>query len=606
MHKACKTALLQFSILLLTTSLYAHQTVAPDAVAVSPFVNLLTHTTALMNDLLNKLPCDLPTSIRKEDIPFVITQPGYYCLADDFTSIDPILIQIVGTHNVQLNLTAHTFDMSGQSNVAIEVNSCSSVQIMNGSIQNSAPGGMGIHICNGSQKVSIDGITTNNCATGVKIEDSNSVTINNSLFKNGQIGIECLAATNSCYDFVIKKSSCINNTTTGIQLMGGASTILSEIKIRECHILNDSVNTSSTQPTYGIQVAQTRGLTIQEVTLDTNSYGISFTNACNIKITHTKVLNTAFTAIETFNSSGTALQDHIQSYIFDTVTIDGAAQNMALAHCSNVTLKNCHLLNATQSAVSLTDCSTVHMDGSIFSTQLSSSDIVAIGSNSAIDSVNTVRMSNCVISGSGLNGIHIAQAANVCIEHSTISSSSLSKDINGSVILVEGTVPYCLISHCMVSGSSSHIITYANTTANDTHVTINDCRIFGAQQEGILVTNASHATIRDCEIGFCATGINLVSAQAVTVMHSIIHDCDLTGIALDEGCARCGVRDNVITSIWDPVGNDGVGINNVPNSQSAIFHNYLYGNEADCQNVQLTVAPAPAIGAHENICSSQI
>ncbi len=561
---------------------------------------LLTQATTLMNDLLEKLPCDLPTSIHTEDMPFTITNAGYYCLASDLGSADPIDIKITAS-NVHLNLTGHTIDLGGTGGIGIEVSNCTSVTLMNGIIQNSTSTGTGIHICSGSQKITVDGIITINCATGISSEDSNSITIKNSLFQNGQIGVSFSAVANNGYDYVLAKSSCINNTVAGIQVQGGAETTLNELKIRDCHIVNSTLNSSTTNPTYGIQVSAAKGITVHEVTLDTHTTGISISNACDVKVADSKVLNVAANGIETFVTTGKALQNSMQSFLFDRVMIDTASGiSMKCSTTNQLRIKDCQMLNAAQNALFLDGCNSAKIDDCVLCNAAgSSAAILVIGDNNA---VNTARINNCIIEnnapGTGLNGVEISNARNVSIEHSTISTGGTGSNN----ILIQGSIANCLISHCSITDAVNGL-SYTNVTDENAgaNLTIDHCHIFNCSSSGISVANALNCIIRNCELAFCGTAINLSAAQTVTIMNNIIQTCYVAGINIDDQCLRIGARDNVFTCIYSSTSNNGVGINNEPQAENAIFHNFAYGNYADYQGVDLVVAPGPNIGAHENV-----
>ena len=190
-------------------------------------------------------------------------------------------------------------DLSNSGTIGIEINNSTNVRITNGIIQNSASSGIGVHITNGSQKVILDSLTIINCTTGIKSDSASTVSIKNCLCKNGSLGIQCSATTGTCYDYVIAKTSTIDNTMAGIQLMGSNGTILREVKIRDCHILNTNPNTDTTNPTYGLQVTYARGLKVETTTIDTNTQGIAISGSSGLTFQNCKILNSAGSAIQT-------------------------------------------------------------------------------------------------------------------------------------------------------------------------------------------------------------------------------------------------------------------------------------------------------------------
>ena len=43
----------------------------------------------VVNSLVEKLPCDLPTNVHKEDLPLTIKQSGSYCIAEELAGTSP-------------------------------------------------------------------------------------------------------------------------------------------------------------------------------------------------------------------------------------------------------------------------------------------------------------------------------------------------------------------------------------------------------------------------------------------------------------------------------------------------------------------------------------
>ena len=182
----------------------------------------------------------------------------------------------------------------------------------------------------------------------------------------------------------------------------------------------------------------------------------------------------------------------MEALTFDNLMIDTCGTGISCSNASNVTLKECSLSNAQQSALILSNTSAVHVTTCSLSAAIAATaPIVQFGSGPGF--VDTVRLSNCMIqsrlSGAGLTGIEISQATNTAIEHSTISTNSQS---NGNNILVSGSAGNCLISNCMITGNASNGINYNHATSTGTNLTIDRCHIYGAQSNGIAITNANH------------------------------------------------------------------------------------------------------------------
>ncbi len=557
--------------------------------------------TVLLNYIIEKLPCDAPTSIYQQDLPITITQSGYYCIAEDLTGTGPFLITI-NAPNVELNLSGHTLDLSNTGLVGIEINNSTNVRIINGIIKSSTSSG--IHIGNSSQKVTLDNVTLLQCATGIQAEDSNTIVIKNSLCQGGLVGVECSATSTNCYDFVISKSSILANSTAGIMLTGSEQTILSEVKIRDCHIVNPTQNANATNPTYGIQAYQTRGLYIDTVTIDITTLGLSITNSCDIRCKNSKILNTALNGIQTSVTNGSSLQNSMQTYSFENVIVDTCGgTSISCSNTNRLALKECHLLNAQQNALYVSGCTTISVDKCTLA-NASGATILQIGDG--INFVDTMRVTDCLIQNNlpmpNLNGIHITQAMNVAIERCTISTAGVSNSTTGSGILVDGTVFNCLLSHCMITNSSSNGICFANATTQGTNLTIDHSHIFGSATNGIFITGANNCSVRSCEIAFCPTGINLVNAQNVAILNNVISSCFTSGITVDNACAGCGIRDNTFYNITDPTGQQAaVTLNNQANGESKIYHNFAYVCDSYYQDVPLCVSPAAQIGTLENI-----
>ena len=99
--------------------------------------------------------------------------------------------------------------------------------------------------------------------------------------------------------------------------MGSNGTILREVKIRDCHILNTNPNTDTTNPTYGLQVTYARGLKVETTTIDTNTQGIAISGSSGLTFQNCKILNSAGSAIQTSGTTGL-----MEALTFDNLMID--------------------------------------------------------------------------------------------------------------------------------------------------------------------------------------------------------------------------------------------------------------------------------------------
>ncbi len=562
----------------------------------------LKEDVGLLSNLFSSLTCGIVTCIYPSDFPYTITAPGSYYLADDIPSNATIIIQ---SNNVFLNLNGRTLNADATS-CAISVQNCCNVRIYNGTIQLAAQSSTtnGIFVA-GSSKVSIEDIVISNCYTGISIQDSSHTTVKNCLVQNGWIGVSVTAANAPSMNHTIAKSTFINNSVAGIQITSPSLTI-SSVKINDCYISTTTVNTSTTNPSFGIYVNQTIGLAVDRCLVSTTTYGIAITNSYGVYVRDSKFFNSGNNGIHcliTYNQNAMQL---LRTLAFENVTVDGAQNNSVYcSQCSHLKIRDSVFTNSQNSAVYLSQCTNTVIEKSLFSNiTAATSAIVTIGDSAGL--VNAIKMTECNLenfaAGIGLNAISLTNVANTLLEKCYISVNSQASGLNGCGILATGNVSNLLLHECTITNNPATGICLANTTSSSNNIVVNHCHILGAAMYGIMLSNTQNCIIRESEILNTPNGINLVQVTGATILNNILSYCTANGISLDGNSTGCGVQNNILSSINNQITGNAVGIDNA-NSGNSIYHNLVYSSTTPYTNVNLVVNAQAGIGAYENVQS---
>lgn len=568
------------------------------------------HVVANMATMIDRLPCNPLISISQADFEenstYSITSPGQYCLASDITGI----ITVQNTTNVELILLGHTLILPAGGAVGITISNCSNVTVSSGIIQKNgtdlAPIGTGVLISASSINITLTDMHTVACQTGIQIADSNRVAVKNSLCESGVIGIACAAQNTNSYDLLISKTTALNNSTAGIQCIGGTQTTLNSIVITGCQILNNTLPANNIT-NYGISTEQVQGVTIKDTTINTATYAVAFDNTCDAAITRCKLLNAGQTGLQiTTTSNGGSLSTLPQACELDHVTIDQCGyRSVDCTARALLKIKDCQLVESQDSALSIAQVVAAIIESSMLSNVLgSNAAIVQIGGTGAIP-CDTVRINQCTISnwvsGNNLNGISVTNTSNLLIEHTTISPANAT---SGNGIILSGNNGQCVLRDCLITGNPGNGISIQNipnSSANET--IIDNCHIPKTVNNGITMNNTQNCIIKNSAIKDSTAAISITSGTNITIANNILTNCYMYGIYLDSGTSDCGVRDNTICGIRNKVNLNSTGIQNL-GQNNAIYHNYAYNNSTDYSNVNLIAYPAPQIGAHDNLSSS--
>ncbi|HRN78078.1 MAG TPA: right-handed parallel beta-helix repeat-containing protein [Candidatus Dependentiae bacterium] len=124
------------------------------------------------------LCCECDFFITQADIPYTITQPGVYCVAEDLTLSGSINIITVAASCVTIELREHCIDGNGGGNNGIFVQNVNDILIRNGSIT-ALGSGVGIRV-EDSQFVTIQNVGITDClANGCRISNSDNIIVEN-------------------------------------------------------------------------------------------------------------------------------------------------------------------------------------------------------------------------------------------------------------------------------------------------------------------------------------------------------------------------------------------------------------------------------------------
>ncbi len=185
--------------------------------------------------LRRTFPCDHVHAIKS--VPFVITEPGKYCVKNDLVHTLATPAIIIAADNVTLNFSNHSLTLQNPAAVGIFAEGQSEIAIENDKISAVGPislTGFAIHLIS-CQKVTIDNILTQNVRRGVFLQACSDATVSNSRFidspnPTGATG-RGVAATNSTG---ITVDHCtVNNVTVAFQFQ-----ICSNVVVNDCKVSN--------------------------------------------------------------------------------------------------------------------------------------------------------------------------------------------------------------------------------------------------------------------------------------------------------------------------------------------------------------------------------
>jgi len=166
-------------------------------------------------------PCDF--FITQTGIPYTITQPGVYCLAEDvtFTSTEILAAAItINSSCVTLKLQDHTIDGLTQSGIGIIVNMNSNdIIIQNGNIKNTTFVGI---IVTGSSRTTLSDLhVSSGGATGIQFSSSFNCIVDDCESYNSTNGFNIVGSSG----IVVRNSTGSNNTSNGFFTTSGSTNI---------------------------------------------------------------------------------------------------------------------------------------------------------------------------------------------------------------------------------------------------------------------------------------------------------------------------------------------------------------------------------------------
>ncbi|MCL4361526.1 right-handed parallel beta-helix repeat-containing protein [Candidatus Dependentiae bacterium] len=199
---------------LITNLTFATSTVDLSSVftALVDIKNTITECCAeLLSTITSVFPC-AATPITQAEIPYTITSPGLYCLADPVTNPSASPAITISSDNVTLDLNGNVINMQGSSGSGVSIGAVTNITVKNGNIVNSTGNGIS---ATGSSQLFIDQVKTSTLANGINLSNVTNSIVNELIAKN--CTISGITATNNSNTITLKNSS-INNCVSGIQL----------------------------------------------------------------------------------------------------------------------------------------------------------------------------------------------------------------------------------------------------------------------------------------------------------------------------------------------------------------------------------------------------
>ncbi len=486
-----------------------------------------TNITARCNTCVKEVICDIDekldevlcsvgsVTIRQEDLPYVITEPGKYTLCSNVSNLtnfsgSAISIQ---ANNVTLNLNSYTIDWTGGS-IGVEVTSgVQFITVGNGIIQNATT--FGISVDANATDVNLINLVASNQGTAGVFVDQGVLRLN----MQGVEGINTQGA-GSINMIIGQQPSTIGGpifqnmqpASGGLIMRGTSANPISDVSIKSCSFSN---NTASN----GV----------------INAVGIFSNYANNIviddsQINNNSTLNFLFTGPA--DGSGNTAQDIGLGYIFFgtnnltmmntnvngqfiTIAPGSVSPPLGLVACSNGILYS--------SGIFISNCSFSHSTIINNATTLGIVDLTLCD----LQRVNGAIVENCIVtnnSGPCVGGIHPAGA---------IGNVTDPEDINlSSGILINN----CVVSH--LTGNAAAAFAGGEIFGVDCHgargFEIENCLISdlnapvgpvtGIRMPAVIDRTCGQASVRNCvmERIFCN--------NLVTPVHPFGGDIGATGI----------------------------------------------------------------------------
>lgn len=613
------------------------------------------------NDIITTITtqCGGVTSITQADLPYFITTPGNYCLAEDVTSVTFAAITIL-TNNVYLDLNGHTIDMSGVGTYGVYAIGGSDLRVHDGQFNS---GAVGIEV-ESVYYMQIDNIVTQNCSIGINVLFSGTIRVSDSLFELASIGLKFGT------DSVLSPRNCDNCTAIRcvadqIGLVGFyALTLggdLNNLAFQDCSV----TNMSSDPDVIGFSIyaagAFPRRDTIKNVALrncavdnvldgvgfaarstDNDVLGVSYENCAASDVARgfellSETLANKRTTVRNITYQNCAANS-ATLYGFRIDTLNGPGTTI-IPLVENIEMNICRASSPDNLVTTLQGIFAFQ------ATNLSINDWLSVNTTEGIAllNINLATLTNCICRGTIpfliSNGEDITLTncigtallgpigsfgalSLIGIDYTSfgiiIDNCEFSHPTNNGVFINGDCRAYsfnnCLISNCANNGvlctanvlGSPNCIEFTNCQVAQNNiaglnvgtansVVVSDC-VLNYNPTNIRLSGSTNSTIKNCEVSAATSnGIELLSAINCAVLNSVVSTCTTTGILIDATSNRSSIRDNSVIT-------NGVGINNA-GINSAIYHNFALNNTTNYIGVPaaLVVAPAPGVGSIENI-----
>jgi len=529
-------------------------------------------TWTILADLKDTLTnCGMPFAITQALIPFTITEPGLYCLAEDVTLSGTGII--IESDNVILDLNEH--QMIGGV-VGISVLSEANVIIKNGIVRDQT-----------EANISVDNIETS--ITNLLIQECQLLDATNN-------GLQVFATFR---DIIIQDCIIISTLATGMDINpvniedGSRGLFISNCIIDAGNVGIDIVpivqmsianieNCKIQAINDGINLLGVSEMLIVGCAIDRCSNGILAAAGSQIEINNCDIKSNTSTGIFTIFPLTVILNSNISANGGGGINLDSESNNSSIINCSVLSNTGFGIFINNTGTNTIKDCNikgnTVG-DGITINSSNTDVDncVLVVNGITVNNTINAVTIKDCEILAAPTEGILVTDASGVAIVHCSISGSG------SSGIEVDAPSVSVSIYECELLTNGDTGISMGGNFGS-----IENCSAIGNTTNGIILpVGASSVTIVNCRSihnGGSGFSLNGTGSQVL--------NCSAIENAVD-GVLIAGTVAEVINSVANL--NTGIGFNNTGGATNKIYKNFANANGANYAGVPLVNTPGGAL-----------
>lgn len=396
-----------------------------------------------------QFPCEMTNAINS--VPVVINQPGKYCVVRDLVYNGPNTAITVAADNVTINFQNHSLTLTNANAQGILAQDVSEFTLENDIIAGSAVfqtnTSVAIHLDN-VQKATLSDLYTKNTTTGIWVEDSTDIQIQNCLLENHESSPVGLGALPS-------------------QLSNGAAIWISDSN-------GVSIDRSVFQALDAVNISDTRSNTA--LVVDDSSENIAVSN-CDFQNWLSTIYATSVDGL---------LVDHCQviAHRYSPAQFVQLGDCQEAGEANDVIIRNSIFRKEPNEApffdgllfIAGSGCllENVIVDATCLFSESPTTAAFHIGLPGC-GTYSNVLARDCIFTGLSDITVFIDSGNNITIEDSEIRSDN-------AVAVRMSDAADCLVKGCSIHGASAGVI--LNTTGKNA---IMNNRVFGSTDTGILV-----------------------------------------------------------------------------------------------------------------------